>query len=113
MKGDGMRKKNQKEIYCTVNMDTPYGQHVMECMELLKGRFDLSASRIMQDALIAYESETRGKFPSFQMPEEKRMDYSDVMQDASPEDAYGREEDSCRSDVLGVFPSADPSEYQM
>lgn len=71
MKGDGMRKKNQKEIYCTVNMDTPYGRHVMECMELLKGRFDLSASRIMQDALIAYESETRGKFPSFQMPGEK------------------------------------------
>lgn len=108
-----MKKKNQKEICCTVNMDTSYGQHVMECMELLKDRFGLPASRIMQDALIAYESGTRGKFPSFQMSGEKRIAHSDARQEAVLEDAYGKGEDSYQSDILGVFPPADPSEYQM
>lgn len=108
-----MKKKEQKEIYCTVNTETSYGQHVMECMKLLKDRFGLPASRIIQDALIAYESETRGRFPSFQMPEEKRMDHSDVRQETDLGDTYGEEEDSYHSGILGVFPSADPSEYQM
>lgn len=58
-----MKKENQKNIFCTIKANTSYGQSVINSIEVLRDRFGLPTSRIIQDALLAYEIGTRNVNP--------------------------------------------------
>ena len=53
------KKEDQKNIFCTIKVNTSYGQNVINSIEILRDRFGLPTSRIIQDALLAYEIGTR------------------------------------------------------
>ena len=54
-----MKSQKGKELRCLVKMDTTYGRKVINCVEILKDRMGLDVSKLIQDALIAYERATR------------------------------------------------------
>ena len=55
------KEKQQKKIYCVIDIECTYGKMVMSALETLKDRMGLPVNRILQDALILYEMHTRNK----------------------------------------------------
>ena len=105
-----MKEENKKVLYCTVDTSILYGKRVTECLETLKGRFGLSANRILQDALIAYEYYTRNtEMPLSNLAIEIKG--KDIREKKTLETR--KEDKEVSASLLGILSSTASSDYQM
>lgn len=104
------KEKQQKMFYCTINTECTYGKIVMNALEALRDRLGLPVSRIIQDALISYEMQTRNKECSMPCLSTDIVIQESLQARNIPEETERTEN---TAELLGLFASSDVTDFHI